>query len=179
MDGYGIEIEGDKEINDFLMSLDKNIRDSAIKAGAKKAADPVITRARSILKIRAKSRGRDGMSKISYIMRNIVAEFPAKRFGLGVNIKVKGNDIPVGDRFWKIFGYAILLGEGSYNVKTNRKTRGTGANRGYFRGFGNFIQNAWKQKGDVAKRIFMDTIDREVLQAMKRSNKATQRRLNG
>lgn len=175
-----MEIKIDNTADDlvnFLGLVDKEIKRNAINAGARKAAKPVISEARSILDQVAKTDSKE-YSKLGYVKRSIIAETPSKRYGTGVNIKVKGADLRVGDRFWKVLGYAILLGEGSYK-SGNRLTRKTKQNRGFFRGFGNFIETAWQRKGSESEAIFISVVNNEVEAALDRSNKRISKKING
>jgi hypothetical protein len=190
-----IFLKGDKELQDLFNSLDKNIRDSALQAAARKGARPVINSARRNIDVMVKgyktnSQGRyskgfnkDMQSKASYIKRNIVSQTPNKRYGIGVNVLVKGKDIPVGDRYWWIGGYATLLAFGSYQQPGfNRKTRGKGffiktgkKNRGRFKGIGNFMDQAAKSDGDLALSIMKEHMRNEVNRALDRSIKRLQK----
>ena len=161
-------IQGFEQIDKTLKDLPNQIRTSAIRAGARKAAKPIIRTARQSLVSSAKSRNTEGQSKLAYVARNIKAKTLRSKNNPGVYVGVNGRDIPVGKRFWDVRAYAILLGEGSYKTG-ERRTRSKGANRGRFRGLGNFIQRGAQIAGNQPSQILLDSIDVEVKKAFDRA----------
>lgn len=157
-----IDLEGDKQIMRLFDGVSKNLKDRSLVEAARKGSKILIDDARSnisqgvesYVSRSTKDRKNKGInknlqSKASYIKRNIKAKEPSKRYGLGVNVGVYGKDIPVGDRYWDILGYAQLLAKGAY-VKKLRFTRKSKAYRGVFDGFGHFMNNALAKKGNIA-----------------------------
>lgn len=160
-------IKGDKAIISTLSDLPSNIRVSAIRAAGRKAGKPIVQEARSYLKSKPATTNQEGQSKVAYIARNIKIVNSRNKVNPGVIITVTGKDFKVGNREWTIKGYGILLGEGSYHGK--RKTRGTKANRGIFKGFGNYIQEGARVAGNEALDLFAEGIHIEVNKALKRA----------
>lgn len=167
MSNNSFVISGDKKVDLFLKNLPKAFRKEAVEMASKPAALVIRNEARINVTKNVKSVG--GMSKAAYVARSTKALKSKSRINPGYNIYVKGKDIPVGNREWYAQGYSILLGEGSYKGK--RRTRSTGANRGYFKGFGNHIQAAGSLKGGMARRIFMNNIS-NISKSYLRSGKA-------
>lgn len=162
-----MEVIGIREIDRVLAKIPKAFQPEAIQEASKPAAMIIRDQARKNIKVNEKNT--DGQSKAAFLSRNTKALKSKSKKNPGYNVYVKGKDIPVGDRFWKISGYAVLFGEGSYKTKSGRKTRGTGADRGDFEGFGNFITKAWEQKGTLARRVFLNNIDRIAKTFIKRA----------
>lgn len=161
-----VTITGAKEIDRFLKTFPSKIRVSAIRAAARKAARPIIQNARFELSDDIVNTG--GQSKAAYISRNIKAVTLRSKTNPGVYVGVKGKDLPVGNRYWDVRSYAILLGEGAYKAGV-RKKRGNGASTGRFRGVGNFIEDGAKASGETPGFIFINGIHDEITKAILRS----------
>jgi hypothetical protein len=158
--GYAgsFEVIGGKEIDRILANIPKAFRKEAIEGSAKPGALMLRSAARQEVTLNAKNQ--NGQSKAIFLARNIHALIANKAvFNFGYNVFIKGKDIPVGDREWHIQGFGVLFGEGSYKVG-ERTTRKTKANRGRFRGFGNFIEKAAQRKGKIARDLMMHRLDR-------------------
>ena len=163
------EFKGDKEIDLALKELDTKITRQAIIATCREAAKPLVTEAKQILLSETKTSNTGGTSKLAFVARNTKAVASKSRTNPGVNIMVKGPDIPVGDRAWKIFGYAVLLGEGSYRTPY-RQTK-SGAFRGNFEGFGDWIHKASLKLGNLPYLIVHKNLKQKIEEIIsKRAN---------
>lgn len=154
-----VKIEGINEVLNVLNELPKNIGRNTIISSGKKALRPAQKEAKSFLRSQAKTFSNErGFSKLRYIAKNIRIVTSKNRRFPGVNMYVKGNDLPVGDRFWSISGYAALLAFGS-------EAR---AGRGIFRGFENYIQEGYKRTKSEVRKLFFSGIRKELNKAVQR-----------
>mgnify|MGYP000442049213 CR=1 FL=1 len=159
-------IYGDEKIDKALRDFPKNIKISAIRAAAREGGNIVKDRAKS--KVGRIAKNKEGQSKAAYVQRNIRTVASRSKDNPGVNVYIKGKSIPVGKRHWSVQGYGVLLGEGS---EKERFTRGTGASRGKFRGYGNFIEKANNEVGSRARRRFYKSLTNHVDKALDRAIK--------
>lgn len=99
---------------------------------------------------------------VDFIRSNVKAVTSKSKKGAGANVLIKGSDVPVGDRVWKLKDYARLVFFG--NTETpNRPTKSKGR-RGNVQGitFGNPFQKAVKSKGKRALIVMSKSMLKEI-----------------
>lgn len=163
------QIIGDKEIDKVLRELDTKITRSAIISACRAGAKPLVKEAKQILLSQPESTNTDGTSKLAFVARHTKAVASKSKKNPGVNILIKGPDVPVGNRSWDLFAYGVLLGEGSYKTP-NRRTK-SGAFRGKFEGFGDWIHEASERLGNMPYRIIQKELKSKIEQTLKRAIK--------
>jgi len=147
---------GDKAIIKMLDELPNAISKRAIQQAARTTAKPILRRARARLRKHVGHTGEGGFSKLMQVVKATKIVTSRSRINPGVNVLIKGKDMPVGNRFWRIRGYAQLLAFG----------RSTGA-PGFSRGFGDWIVGTGTS-GVLAKK-FRDRVLPEVQKAISRT----------
>lgn len=105
---------------------------------------------------------------INHIRRSVKTRVSKSKTRAGVNVVLKGGEVPFGDRFWKLRGYAILTWLGDYKKKGNKRKHKTGKRKGL--GQGNVkgttgynpFELAKLNKGNKALIIFSKSIRSEI-----------------
>lgn len=161
-----VQIDG---IEGVVLAMDKlpgNISQAAIIGAGKKALRPARAAAKSYLLSQAETfKNERGFSKLRFVAKNIRILPSKNKRNPGVNLYVKGNDLPVGNRFWKLYGYSRLLAFGS----ADRVTRGTGAKRGIFKAFGDYLKEGYTRTRNQVSSVFKAEIRRELKRAVEKA----------
>jgi hypothetical protein len=111
---------------DFSSNSQKNIIRRVARRGGK------------VLKPAVKSAipNSDKYEHVNFIRKNVKTQTSKSRFRPGVNVVLKGSDVPVGQgshrRFWKLTSYAHLVFYGNYN--TNKRPHHGGRRAGIGQG---------------------------------------------
>lgn len=137
-----VKIDGFAEVDKVLRELPNNISRSAKVAAGRKAARPIVSKARENLKSTlTKTKGNlDGfehLRALSKLTKTTVYKGT-------VNVQVSGPDLPMGPRNWDAYSVARLFAFG-------RKTdKGTGTTKG----FGDWINEAFILKRGTVLREY-------------------------
>jgi|TARA_R110000822_G_scaffold80191_2_gene191259 hypothetical protein len=183
-----IRLEGIETLQKTFRDIPKQINIAGIRGAARKASKPLIANARSKINrnLVDKSAGNfeketDDSSKFSkakMVIRHLKAtNKKPSAYAPGVRILVKGPDIPMngGKEFWNIQGYLKLMAAGSYKV--GKRSTSSGANRGKFKGFGNFLRDAYEDTQFLVDAIFSKNLTNEVNKAIIRAKKRNAKKL--
>jgi hypothetical protein len=119
-------------------NLPDKLRISAIAGAAAKALLPVKSRAKSGF-LKHEKITEEGYSKARMLSRSVVVRRLKDKRNPGARVLIKAGKMGVGRRNWPIWQYGRLFAFGS---KGSRETRGSNANRGSFKGFGDPILEA-------------------------------------
>lgn len=117
-------VEGIKRLNRVLeqMSFESNNQKNIIRRVARKGGN--------VLKDETKRQipARENFEHVAYIRRSVKVQTSKSRYRPGVNVIIKGGDVPVGQgksrRFWKLRPYADLALYGNYKTRNRPDKRG-------------------------------------------------------
>ncbi|MCR9252294.1 MAG: hypothetical protein NXI20_17850 [bacterium] len=165
----------DSQVMQLLNLFPKNIKTSAIRSSARKALKPVVKDARmEIEKGRSKwqnSSGKDAFPHINFLKRYTKSFTIRDKVNPGAYVTVKGPEVPMGDRYWPITFFGLLMAKGA----TGRSTKG-GANRGDFEGIGDFVQAGFNKNKNSVLRSFREGIIEGLAKARDRTVKRAKKR---
>jgi hypothetical protein len=159
-----ITIDGFKELNAVLDNLPKQISNKAKVAAGRKAARPIVSRARQIIKTEAtKSQGNlNGFRHLWALAKLTKAE--AYKGIVNIKISRRAPDLPMASKrpFWDAFAVAMLFAFGRQNQGKGSRKKATG----YTDGFGDWITEGGKEKAGYAKFIYLKEIEKETMKAI-------------
>jgi hypothetical protein len=161
-----IKIEGFKELNAVLDNLPKQLSRRAKVSAGRKAARPIVSRARQIIKTEAtKSEGNfNGFRHLWALARFTKVE----SYKGVVNIKIGKNapDVPMtakgGSRFWPAWQAAFLFAFGRQSEGEGSRFKKTG----FTEGFGDWITQSGKEKAGFARFIYLREIEKATINAI-------------
>jgi hypothetical protein len=163
---------GAEKIDRVLRDFPESIQLAAVRAAARSGGNVIKeSTKRKIAAIHTGKKGSSeaGQSKAILLMRSVKVINSKSKKNPGVNVYFKGQNLPVGKRFWKPQNYAVLLGGGASG---ERFTRGGNAkSRGKFEGYGNPIEAANASVGGRARRRFYRSLSGHVSKALDRAVK--------
>lgn len=157
-----VEIVG---IDEIIKALDdigsKSVQRNTIISLGRKALRPSMTAAKAILRsAAATAKNFNGFSRLGHVAKNIKI-IPSKSKVLpGVNMYVKGTDIPVHNEWWNIGGWVALLVFGSY--KKGERFHKSGKSTGKFLGFGNFLYKGFRNTYGLVRQIFFTGVKKHL-----------------
>jgi len=158
-------LDGDKEVLKILREFPKNVGKNAILAAERKAAKPIVSEARNILKqVSTKTKGNlDGFEHLRALAKATKAVTVRSRSGKSINVQIdsKFPDLPMSSKrkFWSVWGVANLY------VKGRKKANGTGTTDGV----GSWVETAGVRTKSIARKIFRDGLEAEVKKAIDRT----------
>lgn len=164
----------DSAVLQTLANLERNVNSSqhkrAVVRAARIAANPLKAEVRNEI-----PSGNSPFEHLNLFKRAIkVVTAKSWRKYPGVNILVKGPDVPVGQgesrRFWKMAGYAYLVLFGNYQTP-NRPTRRGGQSRGNVEGIGkgNIFSEVYNRSGGRALNNFANNLVEEIKKEIHKS----------
>jgi hypothetical protein len=159
-----VEIIGFRELNRVLDNIPKSITNKAKVAAGRKAARPIVTKARTIIEgTRTKTIDNlDGFEHLRALAK--ATKVVPYKGNVNVQISTRTPDMPMGKKYWNAFNVGMLFAFGR-----NREGKGSRKNStGFMKGFGDWITDAGSQAGNQAMMIYKANLTKEVDKAIKR-----------
>jgi hypothetical protein len=153
-----VTIDGFKELNAVLDNLPKSITNKAKVAAGRKAARPIIQKARQIIKTEAtKTSGNlDGFKHLQALAK--LTKVEAYKGTVNIKIAKRAPDLPMASKrpYWGAFAVGILFAFGRQKEKRTGQTKG----------HGDWITEAGKEKGGYAKFLYLAEMEKATIKAI-------------
>lgn len=162
-----IKIDGFREIDAVLDNLPRQLRKSAMLAAGRKAARPMLTRARQIIKTTSTDTegNLDGFRHLQALAKATKVE--TYKGTVFIRVSQRFPDLPMASKrpFWTVRPASFLFAFGRQNEGKGTRKKATG----YTKGFGDWIEQALKERSMYARSIYRNTIENETIKAISRT----------